>query len=182
MFIKRLAGLLLLLGVFQVGEAQTRLKANMLYWGVGITNASVETKLAKHWTFNGELVYSPWKSVDGNHFEFLQIIPEARYYVKSAFDGFYIGGYGSFQVFNMTKWNYWNLNKYQKGRGFSLGLNIGYAYSINARWGIDLYIGGGWQNSQYKGYDTQTHEMYRGWNGSGEWMPYRLGVTLTYQL
>lgn len=182
MYLKRCIGLVLLLSMFQIGEAQTRLKANMVYWAVGIVNASVETKLSSHWTFNGELVYSPWKSIDGNHFEFLQIIPEARYYVKSAFDGFYLGGYGSFQFFDMTKWNYWNQHKYQRGRGFSLGLNIGYAYSIDDTWGIDVYIGAGWQNSQYRGYDTRTHEMYVGWNGSGEWLPYRLGIALSYQL
>ena len=162
--------------------AQTSLKANILYWSFGITNISAETKLSNKLTLNSELVYSPWKSIKGNHFEFLQISPEVRFFTKEAFNGFYVGGYGSFQAFDITKWNYWNKNKHQKGRGFSLGVSVGYEYKINNKLGMDVYAGGGWQNSQYRGYNTKTGEKYVGWNGSGEWLPYKVGIAIFYKL
>lgn len=161
--------------------SQTRIKANMLYWALGMPNASVETRLTDRLTFNSDLTYSPWKSLDGNHFEFLKIIPEIRFYTKNAFSGFYVGAYGSFQFFNITKWNYWNSGKYQRGRGFALGASVGYTYAIDEKLGLDVYLGGGWQNSQYRGYE-KNGKQYVGWNGSGEWLPYKVGISLSYKL
>ncbi len=162
--------------------SQTYLKWNAAYWVVGVTNMSMETKLGNKWTFNTDLVFSPWKSVSGNPFMFGQTILEGRFYPRGAFNGFYLGGYGSFQFFEMSKWNYINTGKYQKGRGYALGMTIGYEIAINSRWRLDLFAGGGWQNSHYKGYYTATDEMYRGWNGSGEWLPYKVGVSFAYRL
>lgn len=179
---KKTALLVFILTFTQICSAQTYLKANLIYWSVGIVNVSVETKLAKKWTFNSDWVYSPWKSIRGNHFIFLQIIPEARFYPKGAFNGLYFGGYGAFQAFDLTKWNYWNTGRHQEGFGLSLGASIGYSYQINSRLGLDVYAGAGWQDSWYKGYYTQTNEKYIEWNGSGEWLPYKLGIAITYKL
>ncbi len=150
----------------------------MLYWAVGITNASVETKVFNKWTFNSDIVYSPWKSIQGNHFEFVQIIPEARFYPKGAFNGVYFGAYASFIAFDMTKWNYWNKGLHQIGRGFALGGSLGYEHKINSRLLMDVYLGAGWHNSQYRGYRTRTGEQ----NGSAEWLPYKVGITIGYRL
>lgn len=179
---RRLFLLITILFISYSANGQTYLKANTVYYVVGIPNLSVETKLAERWTFNGEILYSPWKSITGNRFEFGQLIPEVRYYFDESFKGIYVGGYASFHLFNMTKWNYWNKGKYQKGWGYSFGATIGYNVQINKRWNLDVYMGAGWQNSQYRGYDSRTGEMYINWNGSGEWLPYRLGITFAYRL
>ena len=164
------------------GISQTYLKGNATYWALAVTNVSLETRLANKWTFNGDLVFSPWKSFSGNPLLMGQIILEPRFYPRGAFKGFYVGGFGAFQIFKMSKWNYINTGKYQKGRGFALGATIGYEVQINERWGVDIFAGGGWQNSQYRGYYTKTGEMYKGWNGSGEWLPYKIGVSFAYRL
>lgn len=179
---KKIVFTILFLSLPYTGLAQTYLKANALYWAVGITNAAVETKLGNRFTFNADVVYSPWKSINGNHFEFVQIMPEGRLYTKEAFKGLYLGAYASFQAFNITKWNYWNKGRYQKGRGYAFGITLGYVLPISARWNIDFFLGGGWQNSHYKGYVTGTDKMYTGWNGSGEWLPYKAGVSIAYRL
>ena len=93
-------------------QAQTKLKWNALYWAMGVVNMSAETKLADKWTFNGDAVYSPWKSIEGNPMRFGQLIVEGRYYPKGAFNGLYVGGYGSYhRLFKFTKWNYINHDK-----------------------------------------------------------------------
>lgn len=174
--------LILLAGFAPKLAGQTQLKANAAYWVLGVTNLSVETAIGSNLTFNGDVVYSPWKSISGNHLQICQLIPEVRYYPKGAFEKFYVGGYASFHFFNMTKWNYINKDKYQKGRGYALGVVIGFQTPISDRWRLDLYAGGGWQHSQYRGYDGKTGEQYVGWNGSGEWLPYKLGVAFAYRL
>lgn len=162
--------------------AQTKLKWNAAYWLFGVTNMSVETKLGGKFTFNTDLVFSPWKSIANHPFLFGQVIPELRFYPRGAFNGFYVGGFGAFQVFRMSKWNYINTGKYQKGRGFTVGASVGYELQINSRCSLDMFAGGGWQNSQYRGYYIDTGEQYVGWNGSGEWLPYKIGLSFAYRL
>jgi len=174
--------LLFLVCLYSSAFSQTKLKWNGAYWAFGITNMSVETRLSKKFTFNGDLVFSPWESIAGNPFLFGMVIPEVRFYPKDAFNGFYLGGFGAFQLFRMSKWNYINTGKYQKGRGFTLGMSVGYELRINDRWSLDMFFGGGWQNSQYRGYHTATGEQYVGWNGSGEWLPYKIGLSFAYTL
>ncbi len=162
---------------------QTRLKANAAYWLVGIVNVSVETSLAGKFTFNGDVVYSPWKSVKGNGFHFMQIIPEVRYYPRGGFNGFYVGAYvAHHRFFRITKWNYINKGYYQVGNGYSAGAVIGLQVPINQRWSLDVYAGGGFQDSGYRGYHTRDDSESVGWNRSGEWLPYKLGISFALKL
>lgn len=164
-------------------QAQTNLKWNALYWALGIVNMSAETRLANQWTLNGDLVYSPWESISGNPMKFGQAIAEARFYPKGAFNGFYFGGYGAYhRLFKFTKWNYFNKNLYQKGNGMSFGATLGYQLKINDRWSLDVYAGYGWQHSKYRGYYKATGKKYVDTNGSGEWLPYKLGASFAYRL
>lgn len=163
-------------------QAQTQLKWNSLYWALGIVNMSVETRLADKWAFNVDAVYSPWRGINGNPMKFAQLIPEVRYYPKGVFNGFYAGAYaGGHLLIKFTKWNYINTGKYQKGEGFSFGGTVGYEYRINNSWMLDLYAGFGWQDTFYKGYEDNG-TMYVGRNGSGEWIPYKIGAAFTYRL
>lgn len=171
------------LSLSTVAQAQTRLKWNALYWALGVLNMSAETKLADKWTLNGDLIYSPWESLEGNPMKFGQAIAEGRFYPKGAFDGFYVGAYASYhRLIKFTKWNYINGDKHQKGNGMSFGATLGYQLKLSDRWGLDMYASYGWQHSKYRGYVNSTGEMYVGTNRSGEWLPYKLGVAFTYRL
>lgn len=164
-------------------QAQTKMKWNVLYWAVGVANVSVETRLSNHWTLNGDLVYSPWESLGGNPMKFSQTLVEGRYYPRGAFNGFYGGVYGAYHhLFKFTKWNYINKDHYQRGNGMSFGATLGYQLEINSRWGMDVYVGYGWQHTTYKGYLKSSGERYVDTNGSGEWLPYKLGAAFVYRL
>lgn len=84
-------------------RAQTQLKINAAFWLFGITNVSVETALSDKLTANAETVYSPWKSINGNHFQMFQIMPEVRFYPKDAFEKFYVGGVCCIPLFRYYK-------------------------------------------------------------------------------
>lgn len=171
----------LFLGIGFAGQAQTHIKGNALYWLLAMPNVSAETKVAEHFTLSGEVFYSPWKSVNGNSLQFLQFNPDIRWYPKGAFRGFYTGIYASVQDFKITKWNYWNKNRYQDGWGYGFGAIFGYQALLSDRWALDCYAGGGWHHGSYKGYYKNTDEMYVDRNGSGEWLPYRLGIAVCYR-
>lgn len=164
-------------------QAQTYIKTNALYWLALLPNAQIETKIANRTTFQGEVNGSLW-TFDGKPMQGVQLIVGARWYPKKEFKGFYMGGDFGFDIFKVTKWNYWtNYPNYtQKGIGYYLGVTLGYQTPISKRWNMDFYAGGGWHLGKYYGIDRITNTMYVPWNGSGEWIPYKLGVTFAYRL
>ncbi|MEG2646625.1 MAG: DUF3575 domain-containing protein [Mucinivorans sp.] len=162
-------------------EYKTTLKWNALYWAVGVINMSVETKIDKHFTFNGDLVFSPWAEIAGRPYLGGQAIAEFRYYPKVAFRGFYVGVYGAFDQYRVSKWDH-PATDVQEGIGMSYGLTLGYQLPIGKRWSIDFYLAGGWHLGWYIGYDTLNGGRYADWNKSGEWIPYKAGVAFSFKL
>jgi hypothetical protein len=174
--------LLLFVSITCAGHAQTHVKGNCAYWLLMMPNISAETKISKHFTLSGEIFYSPWESINNNPLKFLQFNPDARWYPKGAFQGFYFGAYGTVQDFKLSKWNYWNTNHYQKGWGYGFGGMLGYQAVLTGRWALDVHAGGGWHYGSYRGFYKNTGEMYVDWNASGEWLPYRLCIAVCYRL
>lgn len=171
-----------LIGCLGSAQAQTTaLKWNALYWVVGVPNMSVETRLGEKFTFNGDFVYSPWQSIKGRPLTGLQVIPEVRFYPKESFKGFYVGGFVAYDSYKVSKWDH-SKTDVQHGIGIAMGLTLGWQIDIARRWGMDFYIGGGWHHGWYYGVNTLTGQRYVDWNSSGEWIPYKAGVTFAYRL
>ena len=64
------------------------------------------------------------------------------------------------------------------------GATLGYQYKINDRLGLDGFITGGNQQGNYKGYlkdPSIRYDSAEGFNKSGEWLVYKLGISLTYK-
>lgn len=159
----------------------TALKWNALYWVVGVPNMSVETRLNGKFTFHGDAVYSPWKSVKGRPLLGLQLISEVRFYPREAFRGFYVGGYVAYDSYKVSKWDH-PKNEVQHGIGIGIGATVGWQIELARRWGLDFYVGGGWHHGWYYGVDTSTGLRYVPWNKSGEWIPYQAGIAFSYRL
>lgn len=90
-----------------------------------------------------------------------------------------------FIAFNFQKWNYLNTDKYEKGFGYFIGATIGYQVKINVKFMLDCFLGGGSHQGFYKGYyigTTERYEKAKNYNKSGEWLPYRSGVMVSYKL
>lgn len=169
--------LFLLIGVT---TAQTRIKTNAAYWAILAPNIAVEKKIADHFTVEGQTGFAYWNSLmDKKPFKWAQLLGGVRYYPKKEFEGFYVGNYASGNAFIISKYNY-GPDKVQHGYGISLGATIGYQFEISKRWNLDCYFGGGWHHAWYWGEDRKTGEKYIGWNRSGEWMPYRIGISFSY--
>ncbi|MGC4129694.1 MAG: DUF3575 domain-containing protein [Bergeyella sp.] len=183
-----------------VQSKTTYIKANALFLPVGILNAGIETQLSEKYTFQTDVFISPWKSFAGHEAQIYMIGFEGRYYFNKAFKHWYIGADFSTARFILQKWNYWKdgsyqykenspvYNKsdlYQDGYTFIFGASAGYQFEVNEKWNIDLYLGVGSSQDFYKGYHRELGIRYdtdRNWNRSGEWIPYRGGVMISYKL
>lgn len=184
----------------------TYIKANALFLPVGMLNVGVEHGFTEHITGQADIFISPWKSFAGKHAQVYMLGFNGRYYFNQAFKKFYVGVDVSVAQFNIQKYGYWNdnfythkngevtpyinSNLYQKGYSFMIGGIAGYQFTLGNRWNLDLYLGLGTMQSFYKGYDkisgdrydTEGDSMGRETNRSGEWLPYKGGLMLSYKL
>ncbi len=177
--------LLLFLSVFHNFSAQTYIKGNVLLLPLGIGNVAMESKINDKFTIQPEFFVSPWKSFLDKRFQIYYFSVEGRYYFKEIFNGFYVGGNVGLAFFDIKKWNYLESTKYQRGYTFLLGATVGYQYKINENWNADFFLGGGTSQGFYHGYNEINGERYEGgnpWNRSGEWIPYKGGVMVSYKL
>jgi len=181
-------------------EKSVYIKGNALFIPIGIVNLAVEHQISKKFTVQGDVFISPWKSFDGHELQYYSVSAEGRYYFNEAFRHFYVGANIATSAFTLQKWNYWpdepyyndygevftSSNLYQKGYSIILGVTLGYQFRISDRWNIDVYGSLGSSQDFYKGYDRTTGERYdrkdNKFNRSGEILPYRGGLMISYKL
>jgi hypothetical protein len=148
-------------------------------------NFGVETSIGKKTTLQFDILAFPWKSINGKPREFYTFTNEFRYHFKEKYNGFYAGANAGMSKFRFQKYNYLELDAYQKGFGYFFGATIGYQKKLNNKFGIDYFLGGGWHQGFYHGYRISTGERYdkvKNWNKSGEWIPFRGGIMISYKL
>lgn len=177
------------------------LKANALFLPIGILNAGVEYQLKEKITLQADIFISPWKSFMGKYSQVYMLGFEGRYYFQEAFQHFYVAANISAARFIIQKYNYWGdglyqftpespiyntADIYQNGYSLMLGATVGYQFRLGNRLNMDVYLGAGTVQSVYKGYHKVLGIRYdddgREWNKSGEFLPYRGGVMISYKL
>ncbi|WP_100075081.1 DUF3575 domain-containing protein [Chryseobacterium camelliae] len=176
------------------------IKGNALFIPIGVLNAGVEYQLSKKYTVQGDIFISPWKSFAGHEFQYYSVSAEGRYYFDEAFKHWYVGANIATSAFVLQKWNYWkagvyenketgekfeNSELYQKGHSVIFGITVGYQFNLSERWNIDIYATAGTSQDFYKGYERSTGRRYdsaQKFNKSGEILPYRGGVMISYKL
>ncbi|WP_027385834.1 DUF3575 domain-containing protein [Chryseobacterium gregarium] len=184
----------------QNDEKRVYIKGNALLIPIGVVNVALEHQLNKKFTVQGDVLVSPWKSFGGHELQYYSVSLEGRYYFDEAFKHWYIGANIAGSRFIAQKWNYWNdnafkdkqtstnyinSNLYQKGYSVILGITAGYQFRLSDKWNMDIYAGVGSSQDFYKGYDRTTGKRYdspKDYNKSGEILPYRGGIMISYQL
>jgi len=183
-------------------EKKVYIKGNALFIPIGVVNVGIEHQISKKITVQGDVLISPWKSFAGHEAQIYMGTIEGRYYFKEAFKGWHVGANISFGTYILQKPNYWNDNVYvdaqigipseyinsqlyQKGYSFLFGIEGGYQFRLAENWNMDIFAGIGSSQDFYKGYVRGTGERYdsaNSYNRSGEIIPYRGGVMISYRL
>lgn len=188
--------------VNQESEKKLYVKGNALLIPIGVIHAGLEYQLNNKFTLQGDVLISPWKSFAGHEAQIYMGTIEGRYYFNEAFKGWHIGANISMGAYIVQKPNYWNNNiytdvqigipsnyinsqLYQKGYSILFGIEGGYQFKLAENWNMDIFAGIGSSQDFYKGYVRGSGERYDsadGYNRSGEIMPYRGGVMISYRL
>lgn len=181
--------LLALLFISISSQSQTYIKGNAITALALVPNIGIETSIGKKFTFQADVMASFWKSFDGHHpMEFYSLITEVRYHFNEKYNGFYFGGHAGIDRYKIQKWTYWDwpVGIYEDGFGYKFGATIGYEKKINDRFMLDFFVGGGWHQGYYHGYYNDgtpgRYDKADKWNISGDWLPYRGGIMISYRL
>ena len=194
---KNIALITLLLGLNSF--AQTELKFNLATATLLVPNIGIEVKISEKLGYQLDTSASFYNDIEGSPFHMTQIFNEFRFYPnKNQKRNFFIGahvGYGMYNV-RLPRWianlsgsEYKEEGSYQYGRNAYYGITIGKKIPLkNERFGLEVFIGGGSSQSNYKYYNKNEQRIFaitnykRKFNKSGEELPYRGGLMLTYKL
>ena len=200
MFKKWVVSIFLVLS--SVLNAQTELKVNLASALLLVPNIGIEVKLSEKLGYQLDTSASFYDNVEGSPFHTVQIFNELRYYPKlkegKNVRSFFIGphvGYGMFTlkipkfITTIVDTELKEEGSYQSGRNAYYGITIGKKIPLkNKKLGLELFIGGGSSQSNYKYYNKLGNRIYenpdieKDFNQSGEELIYKGGVMLIYKL
>ena len=195
--LKKIIVVTLFIGFISFG--QTELKFNLATAPLLVPNIGIEVKLSEKIGYQLDTSASFYNDIEGSPFHMTQIFNEFRFYPnKNQKRNFFIGahiGYGMYNI-RLPKWianlsgsEFKEEGSYQYGRNAYYGITIGKKIPLkNERFGFEVFIGGGSSQSNYKYYNKNEQRIFaitnykRKFNKSGEALPYRGGLMLTYKL
>lgn len=190
------------LALSSVLNAQTELKVNLASALLLVPNIGIEVKLSETLGYQLDTSASFYDNVEGSPFHTVQIFNELRYYPKlkegKNVRSFFIGphvGYGMFTlkipkfITSIVDTELKEEGSYQSGRNAYYGITIGKKIPLkNKKLELELFIGGGSSQSNYKYYNKLGNRIYenpdieKDFNQSGEELIYKGGVMLIYKL
>jgi len=181
-------------------NSQTELKFNLASALVLVPNVGIEVQLSDRFGYQLDTSASFYDNIEGSPFHMTQIFNELRFYPKTKKNNrsFFIGAHVGYGMYNLRlpKWittivdtEYKEEGSYQYGRNAYYGITLGKKIPLkNERFNLEVFIGGGSSQSNYKYYNKDEQRIFaitnfkRKFNKSGEELPYRGGLMLTYIL
>ena len=188
--------------IFTFGGAQTEIKFNLASALILTPNIGIEVQLSEKLGYQLDTSATFFDNIEGSPFQTTQIFNELRYYPKLK-EGknersFFIGphvGYGMFTlripkfITSIVDTELKEEGSYQSGRNAYYGITIGKKIPLkNKNFNLEIFIGGGSSQSNYKYYNKEGNRIYenpnieKDFNQSGEELVYKGGVMLTYKL
>ena len=182
--------------------AQTELKFNLASALILTPNIGIEVQLSEKFGYQLDTSATFFDNIEGSPFQTTQIFNELRYYPKLK-EGknersFFIGphvGYGMFTlripkfITSIVDTELKEEGSYQSGRNAYYGITVGKKIPLkNKNFNLEVFIGGGSSQSNYKYYNKEGNRIYenpnieKDFNQSGEELIYKGGVMLTYKL
>lgn len=182
-----------------ISYSQTELKFNLATAPFLIPNIGVEVKLSEKLGYQLDTSASFYDNIEGSPFHMTQIFNEFRFYPnKNGKRTFFVGAHVGYGMYNLRlpKWiallsgsEFKAEGSYQSGRNAYYGITIGKKIPLkNKKFGLEIFVGGGSSQSNYKYYNKEEQREFfistfrRKFNKSGEELPYRGGLMLTYKL
>jgi len=177
---------------------QVELKLNIPTLAIGIPNIGLEFQVGENSSIQLDALGSFWDTIEGAPLHINQTFLEYRLYSNSNISGWFVGAHLGYGMFTIQKPYDFIIHPrysttgdadgaFRSGRSVFHGLTFGYKKLLNKRFSLELFVGGGYAMSHYKGYNGLERtdislENYRPFNGSGEVLIYRGGLMIIYKI
>ncbi|MDR2890427.1 MAG: DUF3575 domain-containing protein [Alistipes sp.] len=142
------------------------IKINLPYTLLGSPNIGAEVTVSQQLAINADFSWTPYifktrpfqSRITEDALRIMQVTGEVRYYVKpryyytnDMFDGFYVGPYVMYGMYNVGFATHKNPldDKRYVGWGISGGASIGYKFYLSRRFRLDLNVGIGLAHLQH---------------------------------
>ena len=183
-------------------HSKAEIKFNLASALLLVPNIGIEVQLSEKFGYQLDTSASFIDNLEGSPFQTTQVFNELRYYPKLK-EGknprsFFIGphiGYGMFTlrvpkfITSLVDTELKEEGSYQSGRNAYYGITIGKKIPLkNKKLNLEIFIGGGTSQSNYKYYNKEGNRIYenpnieKDFNQSGEELIYRGGVMLTFKI
>ena len=183
-------------------HSKAEIKFNLASALLLVPNIGIEVQLSEKFGYQLDTSASFIDNLEGSPFHSTQIFNELRYYPKlkegKNSRSFFIGphiGYGMFTlripkfITSLVDTELKEEGSYQSGRNAYYGITIGKKIPLkNKKLNLEIFIGGGTSQSNYKYYNKEGNRIYenpnieKDFNQSGEELIYRGGVMFTFKI
>ena len=208
MFSKKIFLILVMISTIMTAQtdslfhSKAEIKFNLASALLLVPNIGIEVQLSEKFGYQLDTSASFYDDIEGSPFQTTQVFNELRYYPKLK-EGknprsFFIGphiGYGMFTlripkfITSIVDTELKEEGSYQSGRNAYYGITIGKKIPLkNKKLNLEIFIGGGTSQSNYKYYNKEGNRIYenpnieKDFNQSGEELIYRGGVMLTFKI
>ena len=153
-------------------NSQTELKFNLASALVLVPNVGIEVQLSDRFGYQLDTSASFYDNIEGSPFHMTQIFNELRFYPKTKKNNrsFFIGAHVGYGMYNLRlpKWittivdtEYKEEGSYQYGRNAYYGITLGKKIPLkNERFNLEVFIGGGSSQSNYKYYNKDEQRIF----------------------
>ena len=162
------------------GMAMLAVKANIPAWAAGVMNIALEARVARRWTVELPVTWSPWHIARQHAARVLALQPEARFWRRAPGEGWFAGVHAHAAWFNAR----WKEDRYQStGRPLlGAGVSLGYALPLGGRWGAEFSAGAGYASIKYNTYYNIPNGARISTRSRDYWGITRARIAVTWKL
>lgn len=152
------------------GFRHLHVSTNLPFWGLLVSNATVEVDFSRHWSFALPVYYSALNYfADDVKFRTFALQPELRYWFRGCESSWYVGAHAGLAYYNVAwgelfRYQDHNMDTPAVGGGLSIGYRL--PFSKSKRWCFDVSVGAGIYGMHYdrfinvpNGFLVDSHEM-----------------------
>lgn len=168
--------------LFPEYERYFRIKSNALVNAALVPNIGVEAAFDKHFSFEAQLMYSPFTVARNYKLRILATQPELRYWTRDNKSGHFVGVHCTVAGFNVA----FNDVRYQDPNHALWGVGLSYGWSRfldkRRRWSVEFMVGVGYMNYSYDAYCNVPNGQKIGSGGGGYWGLTKAGISFSYNI
>mgnify|MGYP006390516017 FL=1 len=168
--------------LFPEYERYFRIKSNALVNAALVPNIGVEAAFDKHFSFEAQLMYSPFTVARNYKLRILATQPELRYWTRDNKSGHFVGVHCPLAGVNEGCGAVRNQDPNRALCRLRRPYGWGRFLDKRRRWSVEFMVGVGYMNYSYDAYCNVPNGQKIGSGGGGYWGLTKAGISFSYNI